>query len=120
MNLAPQAVLEGLNAILDHRGTAFIPELGRTFTRHPNFRIFTAQNPLGQGGGRKGLPKSFLNHFTKVGLPELPQLLNLLDVKVHIQEMGAEDLLLQDSPDVAGVQLGSVCIWTRDTLLGVF
>ena len=105
MNLAPQAVLEGLNAILDHRGTVFIPELGRTFTRHPNFRIFAAQNPLGQGGGRKGLPKSFLNRFTKVGLSELRQLLNLLDaIKVHIQELGAEDLLFvcqQDSPDVA-------------------
>jgi midasin len=68
MNLAPQAVLEGLNAILDHRGTVFIPELGRTFARHPNFRVFAAQNPLGQGGGRKGLPKSFLNRFTKVEL----------------------------------------------------
>ncbi|KAG8746577.1 hypothetical protein FRC10_004429 [Ceratobasidium sp. 414] len=66
MNLAPQAVLEGLNAVLDHRGTVFIPELGRDFTKHPNFRVFAAQNPLGQGGGRKGLPKSFINRFTKV------------------------------------------------------
>ncbi|KAG8732853.1 hypothetical protein FRC11_010513 [Ceratobasidium sp. 423] len=66
MNLAPQAVLEGLNAVLDHRGTVFIPELGREFTKHPNFRVFAAQNPLGQGGGRKGLPKSFVNRFTKV------------------------------------------------------
>ncbi|KIO33006.1 hypothetical protein M407DRAFT_210453 [Tulasnella calospora MUT 4182] len=71
MNLAPQAVLEGLNAILDHRGTVYIPELGRSFTRHPNFRIFAAQNPLHQGGGRKGLPKSFLNRFTKVYVREL-------------------------------------------------
>lgn len=66
MNLAPQAVLEGLNAVLDHRGTVFIPELGREFAKHPNFRVFAAQNPLGQGGGRKGLPKSFVNRFTKV------------------------------------------------------
>jgi midasin len=66
MNLAPQAVLEGLNAVLDHRGSVFIPELGREFTKHPAFRIFAAQNPLGQGGGRKGLPKSFVNRFTKV------------------------------------------------------
>ncbi|KAF7308633.1 Midasin [Mycena chlorophos] len=65
MNLAPQAVLEGLNAVLDHRGTVYIPELGRSFTRHPDFRIFAAQNPLQQGGGRKGLPKSFVNRFTK-------------------------------------------------------
>ncbi|KAJ7600863.1 midasin nuclear AAA ATPase [Mycena floridula] len=71
MNLAPQAVLEGLNAVLDHRGTVYIPELGRSFNRHPSFRIFAAQNPLSQGGGRKGLPKSFLNRFTKVYIEEL-------------------------------------------------
>ncbi|WVN89377.1 uncharacterized protein L203_104600 [Cryptococcus depauperatus CBS 7841] len=70
MNLASQTVLEGLNAVLDHRGTIFIPELGKSFHRHPNFRVFAAQNPLQQGGGRKGLPKSFLNRFTKVYLQE--------------------------------------------------
>ncbi|KAL6308298.1 midasin [Sparassis latifolia] len=78
MNLAPQAVLEGLNAVLDHRGTVYIPELGRSFTRHPSFRIFAAQNPLHEGGGRKGLPKSFLNRFTKV----------------YVQELNPQDLLL--------------------------
>ena len=71
MNLAPQAVLEGLNAVLDHRGSVFIPELGRSFNCHPSFRIFAAQNPLSQGGGRKGLPKSFVNRFTKVYIEEL-------------------------------------------------
>ncbi|KAH7103718.1 P-loop containing nucleoside triphosphate hydrolase protein [Auriculariales sp. MPI-PUGE-AT-0066] len=71
MNLAPQAVLEGLNAVLDHRGEVFIPEMGRSFNCHPNFRVFAAQNPQHQGGGRKGLPKSFLNRFTKVYLQEL-------------------------------------------------
>lgn len=78
MNLAPQSVLEGLNAILDHRGTVFVPELGRSFTRHPNFRIFAAQNPVHQGGGRKGLPKSFVNRFTKV----------------YIEPLSAEDFLI--------------------------
>ena len=71
MNLAPQAVLEGLNAILDHRGTVYIPELNRSFSCHPSFRIFAAQNPLSQGGGRKGLPKSFVNRFCKVYIEEL-------------------------------------------------
>lgn len=70
MNLASQAILEGLNAVLDHRGSVFIPELGRTFDKHPDFRIFAAQNPVQQGGGRKGLPKSFLNRFTKVYVQE--------------------------------------------------
>ncbi|KAI3483940.1 hypothetical protein L1887_53096 [Cichorium endivia] len=58
MNLASQTVLEGLNSCLDHRGTVYVPELGRSFAKHPDFRIFAAQNPHHQGGGRKGLPKS--------------------------------------------------------------
>ena len=66
LNLAQQAVLEGLNAVLDHRGTVFIPELGRSFPCAPGFRVFATQNPVAQGGGRKGLPKSFLNRFAKV------------------------------------------------------
>lgn len=66
MNLASQSVLEGLNACLDHRGEAYIPELDRSFPRHPDFKVFAAQNPQYQGGGRKGLPKSFVNRFTVV------------------------------------------------------
>ena len=66
MNLASQTVLEGLNACLDHRGEAYIPELDQTYKRHPNFMIFAAQNPYHQGGGRKGLPASFVNRFTVV------------------------------------------------------
>ena len=66
LNLASQSVLEGLNSCLDHRATVFIPELGKSFECPPSFKVFAAQNPLGQGGGRKGLPKSFLNRFTKV------------------------------------------------------
>ncbi|GIZ45466.1 hypothetical protein CKM354_000863100 [Cercospora kikuchii] len=66
MNLASQSVLEGLNACLDHRGEVFIPELGLSFARHPRFRLFAAQNPHHQGGGRKGLPASFVNRFTVV------------------------------------------------------
>ncbi|KAG7665169.1 uncharacterized protein J8A68_001225 [[Candida] subhashii] len=66
MNLASQSVLEGLNACLDHRGEAYIPELDKAFKRHPKFTVFAAQNPQYQGGGRKGLPKSFVNRFTVV------------------------------------------------------
>lgn len=40
LNLCSQSVLEGLNAILDHRGTVFIPEINRSFTKHANFRLF--------------------------------------------------------------------------------
>ncbi|ODV67088.1 midasin [Hyphopichia burtonii NRRL Y-1933] len=66
MNLASQSVLEGLNACLDHRGEAYIPELDKSFACHPDFKVFAAQNPQYQGGGRKGLPKSFVNRFTVV------------------------------------------------------
>jgi midasin len=71
LNLASQSVLEGLNACLDHRGRVFIPELGKEFECSPGTRIFAAQNPAGQGGGRKGLPKSFLNRFTVVWFDSL-------------------------------------------------
>ncbi|ABN66318.2 large protein with a conserved N-terminal domain, a central AAA ATPase domain composed of 6 tandem AAA protomers, and a C-terminal M-domain midas sequence motif-containing protein [Scheffersomyces stipitis CBS 6054] len=66
MNLASQSVLEGLNACLDHRGEAYIPELDKSFSCHPDFKVFAAQNPQYQGGGRKGLPKSFVNRFSVV------------------------------------------------------
>lgn len=36
LNLASQSVLEGLNAILDHRGSVFIPEMNLTFNKHPS------------------------------------------------------------------------------------
>ena len=66
MNLASQSILEGLNACLDHRGKVYVPELDRTFAKHQNFRVFAAQNPHSQGGGRKGLPASFVDRFTIV------------------------------------------------------
>ena len=67
LNLASQSVLEGLNACLDHRAEVYVPELGMTFhIQHEKTRLFACQNPLHQGGGRKGLPRSFLNRFTQV------------------------------------------------------
>lgn len=66
MNLASQSVLEGLNSCLDHRQQVYIAELDQTFKRHPDFVLFAAQNPHHQGGGRKGLPTSFVNRFTVV------------------------------------------------------
>ncbi|XP_049753260.1 midasin [Elephas maximus indicus] len=67
LNLASQSVLEGLNACFDHRGEIYVPELGMSFlVQHEKTKIFGCQNPFRQGGGRKGLPKSFLNRFTQV------------------------------------------------------
>lgn len=61
LNLASQAVLEGLNSCLDYRASVFVPELGKTFDCPSTFRVFGAQNGMAEGGGRKGLPRSFLN-----------------------------------------------------------
>ncbi|XP_029162996.1 midasin-like [Nylanderia fulva] len=71
LNLASQSVLEGLNACFDHRGEIYIPELGKTFLVKPGTRLFGCQNPLRQGGARRGLPKSFLNRFTQVSIEML-------------------------------------------------
>ena len=73
MNLASQSVLEGLNACLDHRGEVYIAELDQVFKRHPDFCLFAAQNPHYQGGGRKGLPSSFVNRFVVVYCDELTE-----------------------------------------------
>jgi midasin len=84
LNLAGQSILEGLNALLDHREQVFVPELGQTFDCHRGFRLFAAQNPLQEGGGRKGLPKSFLNRFTRVAVELLqPQDLALIAGALH-------------------------------------
>lgn len=70
LNLATQQVLEGLNALLDHRREVFVPEIGHAVRCAPGFRIFAAQNPASGGGGRKCLPRSFLNRFIRVGVGE--------------------------------------------------
>ncbi|XP_067947567.1 midasin-like [Watersipora subatra] len=72
LNLASQSVLEGLNACFDHRAEVFVPELCKTFhIQHEKVKIFACQNPLKQGGGRQGLPQSFLNRFTQVYIDEM-------------------------------------------------
>ncbi|UPR03955.1 midasin [Chloropicon primus] len=87
LNLAQQSVLEGLNALLDHRAEIFIPELNKAFVCSPSFKIFATQNPMHEGGGRKGLPKSFLNRFTKVYMEGLNR-----DDFHHILEVLYSDL----------------------------
>lgn len=77
LNLAPQSVLEGLNACFDHRQEVFITELGITVQCPKSFRVFCAQNPMAEGGGRKGLPQSFLSRFSRV----------------YVESMTTEDIL---------------------------
>lgn len=71
LNMAPQNVLEGLNSILDHRREIFIPELGSSVGVDTECRIFGVQNAMSCGGGRRGLPMSFLNRFIKLYFGEL-------------------------------------------------
>lgn len=67
MNLASQAVLEGLNSCFDFRKNLFIVQLNKTFEiGNTKCRFFACQNPRSQGGDRKALPKSFINRFTSV------------------------------------------------------
>eukprot|EP00172_Hildenbrandia_rubra_P000026 Plantae.Rhodophyta-Hildenbrandia_rubra.ctg10114.p1 GENE.Plantae.Rhodophyta-Hildenbrandia_rubra.ctg10114~~Plantae.Rhodophyta-Hildenbrandia_rubra.ctg10114.p1 ORF type:complete len:2045 (+),score=240.73 Plantae.Rhodophyta-Hildenbrandia_rubra.ctg10114:437-6136(+) len=73
LNLASQSVLEGLNSVLDHRRTIYVPEIGEEVVAHRKFRLFGAQNPLREGSGRRGLPRSFLNRFTNVQVDPLKQ-----------------------------------------------
>lgn len=88
-------MLEGLNACFDHRSQVFIAELGRTFNVcKRRTKIFACQNPFAQGGGRKGLPKSFLNRFAKVYMDALTHA-DLLHVatRLYPRRLGEQQLL---------------------------
>ncbi|KAF4033085.1 ATPase family associated domain-containing protein 5 [Phytophthora infestans] len=99
LNLASQSVLEGLNSCLDHRGSVYIPELDREFECPPTFRVFAAQNPLRQGGGRKGLPKSFLNRFTRVFVETLHEqdLIHIASSMYPTLHCSVEEMDMSDS-----------------------
>ncbi|KAI6182875.1 Midasin [Aphelenchoides bicaudatus] len=68
MNLASQSILEAMNSCFDFRNEIYIAELNRRFQfdRLNSCRFFACQNSAKDGGGRKALPKSFLNRFTKI------------------------------------------------------
>jgi midasin (ATPase involved in ribosome maturation) len=94
INLASQSVLEGLNACLDHRGEAYVPELDMTFRSADGFRIFAAQNPVKEGGGRKGLPRSFLNRFSQVFVDALSRE-DVLFISKSMYPLMEEDALVK-------------------------
>ncbi|KAK9429716.1 hypothetical protein V1505DRAFT_393955 [Lipomyces doorenjongii] len=106
MNLASQSVLEGLNACLDHRAETYIPELDRTFPCHPKFKVFAAQNSHYQGGGRKGLPKSFVNRFTVVYV----DLLTPMDLNIITRQ-----LFPDVNPELAEVIVDFVSVLETET-----
>ena len=95
LNLASQSVLEGLNSCFDHRQEIYISELDKTFEiKTQSTRIFATQNPMRQGGGRKGLPKSFLNRFTKVFMQSLQPTDILFICRQAFDEIDQETLRL--------------------------
>uniref|UniRef100_A0A1A9WWJ4 Midasin n=1 Tax=Glossina brevipalpis TaxID=37001 RepID=A0A1A9WWJ4_9MUSC len=110
LNLAPQSVLEGLNAILDHRGEVYLPELNKTFSLPKRTRIFACQNPLKQGGGRKGLPQSFLNRFTKVYLRKLTSkdLLHVINRRYESQFLNLKEQFIQLLLPTVNLQKGNL------------
>lgn len=75
----------------------FIPELGETFRAAPGFRLFGAQNPVSEGGGRRGLPRSFLNRFTRVAI----ELLREEDLLFISGESTAATVILTRAPSTA-------------------
>ena len=66
LNLAPQAVLEGLNALLDHRAEIYVPAIDRLVKCPESFRLFATQNEARKGDGRKMLPRSLLSRFNRL------------------------------------------------------
>lgn len=92
LNLASQSVLEGLNSVLDHRREIYVPELKAKVYAHRSFRIFGAQNPVSEGGGRRGLPKSFLNRFVKVWI-EPPDEQDICAILISLHPMIPQDTI---------------------------
>ncbi|KAJ4968265.1 hypothetical protein NE237_014966 [Protea cynaroides] len=83
-------LLQGLNAILDHRAEVFIPELGCTFKCTPSFRVFACQNPSSQGEG-----KAFQNHFLIASLRHFEALVfkfDCFDLFLESRHLGMTDL----------------------------
>lgn len=72
LNLAPSAVLEALNRLLDDNRELFIPETQETIKPHPHFLLFATQNPPGAYGGRKVLSRAFRNRFIEVHFEDIP------------------------------------------------
>lgn len=66
LNLAPQPVLEGLNALLDHRAEVYVPAIDRVVKCPESFRLFATQNEARKGDGRKMLPRSLLSRFSRI------------------------------------------------------
>jgi midasin len=71
LNLAPTDVLEALN--LDDNRELLIPETQELITPHPDFMLFTTQNPPGLYAGRKVLSRAFRNRFIEVHFADVPQ-----------------------------------------------
>ena len=71
INLASQEVLDELKTIIDSTVSQYtVRGLDQTVDRHPEFRVFATMNPTSVGGGRAKLPQSVESLFVKVHLQE--------------------------------------------------
>ena len=92
LNMASQTVLEGLNSILDHRGSIYLPELDITVEKKEGFKIFASQNPMAMGSGRKGLPHSFLTRFSRIWLQAYTE----ADLRAIVETIYFEELKVKE------------------------
>ena len=71
INLASQEVLDELKTIVDSTVSQYtVRGLDQTVNRHAEFKVFATMNPTSVGGGRAKLPQSVESIFVKVHLQE--------------------------------------------------
>ena len=117
LNLAPQTVLEGLNACFDHREQVYLPDIGQIVQCAPSFRVFCAQNPMLEGGGRKGLPASFLSRFTRVYMESMSPS-DMVEVVKGLSKLGVNNKC--ESEKIIDSMIAFIGRLSDDTLSGLF
>eukprot|EP00866_Antonospora_locustae_P002111 jgi/Antlo1/2111/2308 len=88
VNLCSQSVIEGLNSILDYRGSLETTEF--SFRLHPESRIFCTLNPANRNNRRKTLPGSFVDRFIKIDV----ECLGEIDIRMILEEMFSNPIVL--------------------------
>ncbi|KAL0265582.1 UNVERIFIED_CONTAM: hypothetical protein PYX00_011294 [Menopon gallinae] len=88
VNLCSQSVIEGLNSILDFRGTLDTTEF--FFRLHAESRIFCTLNPADRSNRRKTLPGSFVDRFIKIEVESL----NETDIRMILEGMFPNPVVL--------------------------
>lgn len=88
VNLCSQSVIEGLNSILDFRGSLETTEF--LFRLHAESRIFCTLNPADRNNRRKTLPGSFVDRFIKIDV----ECLGKIDIQMILEDMFSNPIVL--------------------------